>query len=168
VSTSSEFPTTTTASRTLAPYAFLSHATHGQADLLGGLAPLFRPIAKANAGKRFNPTEFAASVANLYGFKIHPWALEDFALRLAEAGVLTRVSTSVVTHDYLYASITEEFTQLSERDIAAFIGRFIGYARPLLEEAKVAATDQELERVLSAALTKLEFIEVLLRPEISF
>jgi len=155
----------TRASRTLTAYAFLAQATRGETDLLRGLAPLFRPIAKANAGKHFDPRFFASAVADLYGFRIHPWALEDFAPRLAEAGILNSVATSPFTHDYIYASIAEDFVQLSENDVASVIDRFIGYARPLLEARAVEATDAELEGALLTALTNLEFIGVLLRPE---
>jgi hypothetical protein len=157
----------TGASRTLTAYAFLAQATVGQTDLLRGLAPLFRPIAKANAGKPFDPKHFSSAVAELYGFRMHPWALEDFAPRLAEAGILTRITTSPTTHDYVFAAIADEFIQLSENDIAAVIYRFVEYARPLLIERGVGATDAELEGALLTALTDLEFIDVLLRPETS-
>ncbi len=155
----------TGASRTLTAYAFLAQSTHGEADLLRGLAPLFRPIAKANAGKRFEPHTFAIAAAELYGFKMHPWALEDFAPRLAEAGILKKIVTSSGTHDYLYADVADEFVQLSEDDVSRVIQEFIAYAKPLLAESQVETTDDELEAALLAALTNLEFIDVLLKPD---
>lgn len=153
------------ASRTLKTYAFLAQASQGKADLLSGLAPLFRPIAKANSGKRFDAKIVSEAVATIYGFRIHPWALEDFAPRLAEAGVLRRIKTSAVTHDFVFADIAEEFVQLAESDVDAVIGKFIAYAQPILAEHQQVATNADLEQALLSALTSFAFIESLIRPE---
>ena len=151
--------------RTLTAYAFLAQESRGQADLLRGLAPLFRPIAKKNAGRRFDTAAFSRSVSELYGFRIHPWALDDFAPRLAAAGLLVRVATSPTTHDYVFAEVTEDFADLSEKDVVELVERFLAFARPIAAERGLEATDQTLEAGLLGSLKDIDFLDILLRPE---
>jgi len=80
--------------RALVAFAFLAQASRTEGDLLSGLAPLFRPLAKALAGQRFEGSEFTAEVAKRYGIKVNSWAVEDFAPRLEAAGVLQKVQLS--------------------------------------------------------------------------
>ncbi len=154
-----------TIDRTLIAFAFLAQTSRDENDLLLGLAPLFKPIAKEKVGHVFEPDEVAAALQKYYGFKIHPWTVENFAPRLEHAGIITRISLPGDAHRYIYAPVQEEIAVLSVSDIASLIGRFCAFAKPLLAEHRLEATDQELESALLEQLIDLDFISVLLAPE---
>lgn len=151
--------------RSLIAFAFLAQAKAGETDLLSGLAPIFKPIAKANEGKKFVAEDFARQVGELYGLRIHPWAIEDFAPRLERGGVLQRVQISKDVHDFVYAPVQESFAAVSEADIANLLGAFRQFARPLLHQHKEQISDIELDNAFLAQFRNMSFLDALLRPD---
>jgi len=152
--------------RSLIAYAFLAQATRCEGDLLGGLAPIFKPIAKIFAGKRFDPKVFAQTLGEIYGLKVNSWAIEDMAPRLEQAGVLAKVMLAEGVHDYVYAEITEEFNDVTEQDIAMVVRRFVDFATPLLKQHGKAVDARQLEVTFLRQLVDMEFVGILLKPEI--
>jgi hypothetical protein len=151
--------------RSLLAFAFLAQVNVGQTDLVSGLAPIFKPVAKANAGKRFEPGAFAEEVRKLYGLKMNPWAVEDFAPRLERAGVLQKIELPAGAHYYVYAPIQEEFPSITESDIETLAAKFRAFAEPLLAAHGIALSSDELSRILREQLIDLDFIAILIKPE---
>lgn len=54
-------------SRNLIAFSFLAQASKEENDLISGLTPIFKPIAKHLVGERFEPTKFCEIVNELYG-----------------------------------------------------------------------------------------------------
>lgn len=151
--------------RSLIAYAFLAQASRFEGDLLGGLAPIFKPIAKIYAGKRFDPSEFAKTLGEIYGLKVNSWAIEDMAPRLERAGVLVRSMLAEGVHEFIYAEITEEFNEVTADDIAMVVQRFVDFSTPLLEQHGKVVDARLLEEALLRQLVDMEFVGILLKPE---
>jgi hypothetical protein len=151
--------------RSLLAFAFLAQASRREGDLLSGLAPLFKPIAKTLTGKRFDGAEFAALVAERYGIKVNSWAVQDFAPRLEEAGVLHRIQLSADAYEYRYAPVQEEFPEITETDISRIIDQFKAFADPILRDHKLDVSTDQLEGLLLRQLSDLNFLSILLKPQ---
>lgn len=151
--------------RNLIAYAFLAQATRGEGDLMSGLAPIFKPIARLHAGEKFDCNEFSRLVEEIYGLRVHPWAVEDIAPRLEKAGLLVRVQHSGEVHEYTYAEIREEFDAVSEADIRRVIHQFVEFAKPILEQNKLPTDERALEDGFLAQLVDMNFVSILLKPD---
>lgn len=151
--------------RSLMAYAFLAQATRGEGDLVSGLAPIFKPIARLHAGERFNCNEFSKLVNEIYGLRVHPWAVEDIAPRLEKAGLLVRVQHSDEVHEYLYAEITDEFDAVTEEDIRQVIHQFVEFAKPILRQNNLPIDERALEDGFLAQLVDMNFVSILLKPD---
>ncbi|HUW27634.1 MAG TPA: hypothetical protein VMV97_03395 [Sulfuriferula sp.] len=151
--------------RSLLAYAFLAQATRGEGDLLSGLAPIFKPIARLHAGERFDPNEFSKIVESVYGLKVHPWAVEDIAPRLEKAGLLVRTQHSGEVHEYSYAEITGDFDAVTEEDIRRVIHQFVEFARPILQQNNLPVDERALENGFLAQLVDMNFVSILLKPD---
>lgn len=152
-------------SRSLIAYAFLAQATRSEGDLLTGLAPIFKPIARKLAGKRFDPAEFAKTLGEIYGLKVSPWAIEDMAPRLENARLLSKVMLSEGVHEYVYAEPTGEFDEVSDKDIAILLKRFVDFAQPLTEQHGLEMAPDQLEQAFLRQLVDMEFVGILIKPE---
>lgn len=151
--------------RSLIAYAFLAQATRGEGDLLSGLAPIFKPIARLHAGERFDSNKFSKIVEELYGLKVHPWAVENIAPRLENAGLLIRVQQSSDIHEYAYAEVTQEFNEVSEDNIRLVIHQFIEFAKPILTQNNLPIDEKALEDEFLAQLVDMNFVSILLKPD---
>lgn len=151
--------------RSLVAYAFLAQATRSEGDLLTGLAPIFKPIAKLHAGKRFEPKEFAQTVSEIYGLKVNSWAIEELAPRLANAGLLTKIGVSEGAHQYVYAEITEQYDEITDKDIARVTEKFVQFAMPVLQQYAQPIDAKKLEEAFLRQLVDMEFVGILLKPE---
>jgi hypothetical protein len=151
--------------RSLIAYAFLAQTNPGNGDLLYGLAPIFKPLAKMWAGQSFDPKEFSRQVEELYQIRIHPWAADDLAPRLATAGLLVKIPETRQAFSYVYADISGEFDEVKEADIRLVVKRFIEYARPLCSQHKVVLDDQRLEDAFFEQLISMDFHAALLKPQ---
>lgn len=149
--------------RQLITYAFLAQTNPVQGDLLSGLAPIVKPIARELAGQLFDAREFSRRVEELYQISIHPWVADDLAPRLEKAGLLveTRVTAKLAT--YTYAEIPQEFDEVGVDDIRRVLQRFVDYARPLLARHQLVLDDAQLEETFLRELTSLDFHAALLR-----
>lgn len=151
--------------RSLIAYAFLAQATRSEGDLLAGLAPIFKPIAKLYAGKQFEPAQFAKAVSEIYGLKVNSWAIEELAPRLANAGLLTKTAISDSAHRYIYAEIAQEYDEVTDKHIAHVTQRFVQFATPLLQQYSQHIDAKQLEEALLRQLIDMEFVGILLKPE---
>lgn len=151
--------------RSLIAYAFLAQATRGEGDLLSGLTPIFKPIARIHAGEKFDCNTFAKYVEEIYGLKVHPWAVEDLAPRLEKAGFLNRVQHSGEVHEYTYAEIRGEFDAVNEDDIRRVIFQFVEFAKPILLQNHLPVNEQALEDGFLAQLVDMNFVSILLKPD---
>lgn len=150
--------------RSVLAFAFLAQVSVGSTDFLSGLAPIFKPIAKANVGKRFDATDFAEEAGRTFGLKINPWAVEDFAPRLERAGVLQKIEIPGA-HYYVYAPVQEEFESVSEADVQSLAAKFCAFAKPILEAHGITLTEEALARMLREQLVDLDFLAILIKPE---
>lgn len=152
--------------RPLIAFAFLAQATQVQGDLMSGLTPIFKPIVKQQVGKKFDADEFADAVARLYGIKIHPWAVDDLAMRLEKAGLLVRTPVSTGAQEYVYANVDATFDQVTENDIRQVVRAFIEFASPLLKKLDGIVDEKVLEDGFFDELTAIDFHSIILKPEI--
>lgn len=150
--------------RQLITYAFLAQTNPVQGDLLSGLAPIVKPIARELAGQPFDANEFSQRVEELYQICIHPWVADDLAPRLEKAGLLVKTQVTARFTSYAYAEISEEFDEVGVDDIRRVLQRFVNYARPLLARQQLAMDDAQLEDIFLRELTSLDFHSALLRP----
>jgi hypothetical protein len=133
---------------------------------MGRLAPIFKLVAKRNAGKRFDPSRFAKEVGELYFIEVHPWAAEDLAPRLERAGLLKVVASSAAgLHEYVYAEVEGEFTDVTEADIKLVVYRFIDFSKPLLASHSLPIDEKGLEGVFFEQLIKMDFHAILSKRE---
>lgn len=150
--------------RQLITYAFLAQTNPVQGDLLSGLAPIIKPIARKLAGQQFDAKEFSRRVEELYQISIHPWVADDLAPRLEKAGLLVKTQVTQRVTSYAYAEIPQEFDEVGVDDIRRVLQRFVDYARPLLAQHQLALDDAQLEETFLRELTSLDFHAALLRP----
>jgi len=151
--------------RPLIAFAFLAQATQVEGDMMSGLTPIFKPIAKQRVGKKFDANEFAAAVASLYGIKIHPWAVDDLASRLERSGLLVAVQVTKDVHEYVYANVDATFDDVTEDDIRRVVAKFIEFAQPLLIRLNAKIDEKALEDGFFDELTAVDFHSILLQPE---
>jgi hypothetical protein len=151
--------------RPLIAFAFLAQASQNQGDLLGGLAPIFKPIAKDKVGQRFDAVEFSNLARTLYGIESHPWAVDDLAPRLERAGLLVKNKVSKAGEEFVYADVTGEFDEVQESDIRQAVQKFFDFARPLLDRNQIKVDDKFLEDAFFNQLISMDFHSILLKPD---
>lgn len=151
--------------RPLVAYAFLAQTSYTDGDLLSALAPIFKPIAKTKEGSVFDPNDFAKAVAKVFGIQVHPWAVEDLAPRLQRAGLLKQTPTSGTTHQYIYAPVTESFSDVTESDIRGVVEKFIAFCEPILDKHSIPVDRKALEEGFLDQLVKMDFMAILVKPD---
>lgn len=151
--------------RSVIAYAFLAQATRGEGDLFSGLTPIFKPIAKLNAGKKFEPEGFAQLVNDLYGLKVHPWAIEDLIPRLEKSGLIHKVQMSPDIHELVYSEIQEEFNEVTDKDIKFAIQRFVEFSTKILNQNNLPVDSKALEDGFLSQLVDMSFVSILLKPD---
>lgn len=149
--------------RQLITYAFLAQTNPVKGDLLSGLAPIVKPIARELAGLPFDAKEFSQRVEELYQICIHPWVADDLAPRLEKAGLLVKTQVTARVTSYSYAEIPQEFDAVRVDDIHRVLQRFVDYARPLLPLHNRALDDAKIAEIFLRQLTSLDFHAALLR-----
>ncbi|MBT2971886.1 MAG: hypothetical protein KME56_17465 [Candidatus Thiodiazotropha sp. (ex Ctena orbiculata)] len=151
--------------RSVIAYAFLAQATRGEGDLFSGLTPIFKPIAKIHAGEIFEIEEFSSLVDQLYGLKVHPWAVEDLIPRLEKAGLILRIQRSEDIHEFVYSEISEEFDEVTESDIKYIIKRFMEFSTKILNQNNLPVDESALEDGFLTQLVDMSFVSILLKPD---
>ncbi|MFM0113384.1 hypothetical protein [Paraburkholderia nemoris] len=150
--------------RPLIAYALLAQTTQVQGDLLSGLAPIFKPIVKQWMGRKFDAKQLAIEVRALYGIDIHPWAIDDLAVRLEKAGLLLKNKIGDAVDEYVYATVTDEFNSVSEADIRSVVESFCKFARPILNQNGFSIEDKTLSEAFLDQLVSMDFHAILLKP----
>lgn len=150
--------------RGLIAYAFLAQASRVEGDLMSGLMPIFKPIAKLHEGQKFEPAEFAKDLGDVYGLDVNPWAIEDLIPRLEKAGLIARFRLTDELHEYRYSKIDEEFGEIKESDLRALVDYFVEFATPLLKDRNEPLDRNMLENALFDQLVNPEFLGIVLKP----
>lgn len=151
--------------RSLLTYAFLAQTSYHGNDLVSGLIPIFRPIVKMREGQQFDPVEFSDAIRKTYGLDIHPWASEDFAIRLVEAGLLFKRVLGPKHHSFIYASVQDELTDVDHNDVRLLVDKFIAYARTRLQSYTDQVEDKQLESALLDHLVTTDFFAIVVKPD---
>jgi len=151
--------------RSLLTYAFLAQTSYHGNDLVSGLIPIFRPIVKMREGQQFDPVEFSDAIRKTYGLDIHPWASEDFAIRLVEAGLLVKRELGPKHHSFIYASVQDELTDVDHNDVSLLVDKFIAYARTRLQLYTDQVEDKQLESALLDHLVTTDFFAIVVKPD---
>jgi hypothetical protein len=151
--------------RSVVSYAFLAQAKRSEGDLLSGLMPIFKPIAKILEGEKFEPNKFSDLAADLYGLSVSSWAIEGLAPRLEAAGVLTRNIVHGKVSEYIYSHIEEEFNAVTEADISLVLDRFVEFAMPIIEShGGLELTADGIKEAFLEHIVDIDFVAALLRP----
>ena len=151
--------------RSVVAYAFLAQARRSGDDLLSGLMPIFKPIAKLKEGERFDAKEFASLAGELYGLSVSPWAVESLAPRLEATGILARIPLTEGAHDYIYAQINDDFSEVTATDVSYVLDKFTTFAKPLISEKGLEHQDDEsLKESFLQHIVDLDFVGILLKP----
>lgn len=152
-------------SRNLIAFSFLAQATKDDNDLISGLTPIFKPIAKLKAGNVFDPEEFSSLLNELYGLKVHPWAVQELIPRMVQADLLLCTSERDGIVQYIYAEINEDFDEITEADIRDVIHQFISFSVPILDGLGYEVNKLELENGFLNQLIDMDFISIMLKPD---
>lgn len=151
--------------RSVIAYSFLAQTTRGDGDLLQGLTPIFKPIAKSHANEKFDPEGFSKLLNDLYGIKVHNWAIEDLLPRLEAAGIVYKAKISDDLEQYFYSEIEAEFNDVNEKDISLITQSFVKFATPILESHNLPVDAEMLEDAFLTQLVDMDFISILLKPD---
>lgn len=151
--------------RSIIAYAFLAQARRADDDLLSGLMPIFKPIAKTHEGRRFDPKEFSEIANDLYGLKISSWAVEGIIPRLEASGVLKKIQISSETHEYIYNEIKEQYEDVTEADVTNVLNRFVDFARDLIKDKEYnTLSDDDLKELFLQHIVDIDFVGTFLKP----
>jgi hypothetical protein len=156
-------------SRSLVTFAFVREALE-KGDIVAGLFPLFAPAIKRRSGKIFDPQVFARDLDELYSLAVPPFVIEDWAPRMAQAGLLiTRDRQSAGDArfvSYVCADPNVPNAADIESRIVHLFGMFSAYARPLFEENGLEVpASSDLERALVKRIQSTDFQDILSKPE---
>lgn len=151
--------------RKIISFAYLAQASKNPDDLIGGIASIFKPIAKQFAGDIFDPEKFCLEVDELYGLKINPWAIQDLIGRLVQHGILIEHKVIAGVKQYLYAEITQEFAAVTENDIKDVVEKFIIFSESKLSILKIEIDRDTLSESFLSHLSDLNFIRTTLKPD---
>lgn len=156
-----------TIDRPLIAFAFLAQTTQVQGDLMSGLAPIFKPIVKQNVGRRFDAREFADKVAKLYGINIHPWAVDDLAVRLEKANLLVRnqLAAGADSFEYVYGNVEETFDEVTEAHIRHVVEKFIEFSSPVIQGLGGVVDEKVLEEGFFDEIIAIDFHSIHLKPD---
>jgi hypothetical protein len=153
------------AQRKIISYAYLAQVSRNEKDLVGGIASIFKPIAKLYAGKIFCPSDFCQLLDQLYGLKILPWAAQDLVDRLVAHDILIEHQVVDGVKQYIYAEISEEFTDITERDVQFVVESFMEYCNKKFEIVDLDIDKEKLSNSFLSHLSDLNFVSVALKPD---
>lgn len=148
-------------------FAYLSQANLNTGDLIGGIASIFRPIAKDHCGEIFQADTFSKFVEELYGLKIHPWAVEDMVPRLVKHGILNEGGVVGNATQYRYAKIDNDFNQIDESDVEKVSRAYVDFSKPILNDAKIEVDNDRILDTFFKHLVDMDFLAVAIRPKSS-
>lgn len=151
--------------RALIAFAFLADELTRGHDLATSILPLFKPVTKPLAGKRFSPKQLSQLISDCYGMDIHPYAIEDLVPRLEAAGILTRNPATQNIDELIYANISEDFDAVEDSFSENLFTAFESFAAPVLQLHKISLSSDQLRSELLARLRRTEFLGILAKPD---
>jgi hypothetical protein len=146
-------------------FAYLSQANMNTGDLIGGIASIFRPIGKEHEGEIFEAESFSKFVDELYGLKIHPWAVEDLVPRLVKHGILYKQVSVGNAILYRYSEIENDFNKIDESDIEKVSREYISFSQPILNDANIKIDNDSILDAFFKHLVDMDFLSVAVRPK---
>lgn len=151
--------------RPLIAYAFLAQTKSDPSDLMSGLTPIFIPIAKQLQGEIFSADVFSEKLKDIYGIKIHPWAVDDLTPRLEACGILAKVPLSEGTANYVYAIPPDSSPadEVTESHIRALLLDFTSFAETQFKIHDLVLENSEAEQVFLEHLILTDFSSIRLR-----
>lgn len=150
--------------RALLMYAFIKEKFEQTGDIVSGLIPLFAPIVKQNAHSDFDSVQFSKSVDQYYGIKMHPYVAQDWAPRLAAAGLLHAVGES---HIERYINLDPELPDFAnqEQRVNAIFHSFHTFCKPIVLKHGIAINDGDLDAALRRRLISMDFLDIMNAPD---
>jgi len=157
-------------SRNLLLFALVENEFQRTGDIVQGLMPLFAPIAQAHKGQRFDIKGFSDQVSKMYGIELHPYVVENWVSRLAEAGFLQIVGDSE-SEEYIEAYYSNDFDADSIFERASFdrlLEPFVAHIIARLSEHGISLSGAEAEEAIYSRLIRPTFRSLLDREEKEF
>ncbi|MBO9469876.1 hypothetical protein J7355_07185 [Endozoicomonas sp. G2_2] len=156
-------------SRAALLFAYAAEQFVETSSLTSAYTALFAPaIAKFQSGAVFNADSVSKEMENLYGIDIHPYAVNQMAKYLEEAGLISANERSNRRVTYYYNEVEEAPLEDIEKKISDITCAFVDFARPKLARLKSHSTAHELGDALLKRLRKMEFVDLLMRPDLEY
>lgn len=111
-------------SRSLLAFSVVAESFANSGDIVQGLMPLFEPLVRDFAGKRFEADKFVAEIKARYDFEIPLAVAEDWSKRLESAGYLENISSIKDIADYRYKILEDKPSNLSTNQVDKLIEEF--------------------------------------------
>jgi len=128
-------------STNLAAYAFVQDTLRKGGDFIEALAPLFAPIANRRKGQVFEPTSFANDLRQL-SLDVHAFVIEDWAERMANAGLLTRISVESQPPKYIYNALDVTDVDEVSAKLQSIFDTFFGQFSKVLRSFNLEVVDR--------------------------
>lgn len=154
-------------SRELLAYAFVAQEYAVSGSALDGVALLLAHIVSARAGKNFDPAEVATEAKNSLGLDLSPLVVESLVPSLLKKGVLETVASAAGHAAYRCRAVEAQSYIVAEQEVDATLSRFREFARSLLAEHGLSASDAELDDSLLSFLVTADFLSSWLQADMS-
>lgn len=152
-------------SRPLIAFALLKQCSEiMKTDLLGGVALLIRPIVGDLTGKVYDSKVLAEKLATSYGLALPAEALEEFAPRLIDSGILIPEESQGGVTRVVYAAQPIVEVNDSSQEFQQILDEFIQHAQALLEKTNQSIEEEELLQALLRHLATLDFSAIRAKP----
>ncbi len=131
--------------------------------------PLFAPLIERRARAVFSSKQFAADVAEYYGIEMHPYVGDDWAERLTKAGLLHKEERGkTCQYTNLPATTETDSNNALEAAVETIFTKFKNHVRSGLDRHQLKISDAELERRIWSHIVRVDFQEILRKPQISY
>lgn len=130
--------------RELIAYALVREEYEQSGDIILGLMPLFSPLLKDQAGKRFDPDDFANSVEEIYDIPMTALAAEGLAPKLAKANILVLENPDIGLY-----RVRDELPNVSGSDpdeLVDLVETFNEFAEVELNHASLKCSSEQIEK----------------------
>lgn len=151
--------------RALLMYAFVKERFEVTGDIVSGLIPLFAPIVKKNAHKDFDSNQFVDLLNQYYGIRMHHYVAQDWAPRLAAAGLLHAVEGDAGVERYINLDPDLPSLEGQEKRVDEIFRDFREFCSPILKRHKTDISPESLDAALRKRLIRMEFLEIINTPD---
>lgn len=145
-------------SKELLTYAFIAQEYGASGSALDGVSQLLAHIVGRDAGKTFSPNEISTQVSSVLGLDLSPLVVESLVPALVRLGALEQIASADGVAAYKCKKISEEAYHLGESEINEILLSFRDFAKRLLSEHGLTATDLELDEAFLAFLVTADFL----------